>query len=98
MNSRLLCLLVTRWRLLISPSIRLSKPFFQVALCGHRLRALLPTLHRPVPYRVTRDSLYLDVVQRMAEVCYTIPICTLTLWEDNAMHGTLEQSFSPEMH
>ena len=92
------CSLVTRGRFLISPSIRLRKPLLQVALRGHSLRALLTTLHFPIPYHITRDSLYLDMIQRMAKVCYTIPVCTLTLRKNNAMHGTLEQSLSPEMH
>ena len=90
--------LVTRWRLLLSPPVRFCKPTFQIALRGHRSQVLLPTLRYPVADHVARDSLYLNTVQRMAKVCYTIPICTFTLRKDNPMNGTFKQSIRPEMH
>lgn len=34
----------------------------------------------------------------LEKITYTIPILTFPFWEDNSVHGTLEQSIRPEMH
>lgn len=90
--------LITCWRLLLAPPVRLREPFFQIALRSHLLHTLLTILRFPVTNHITRDGFYLDMVQRMAKVCYTIPIIALPFWENNSVHGTLEQSIRPEMH